>query len=207
MTRALRAWSHGLACASLLAVLLSGCATPPGVQTTPSEVVAVTATAPAAVASPAPPDTATSNTINPAPAPQGEKQPYLFALDPLRPSVIVESDDANSRRDLWLRVRAGFAMSDLDNELVVKWQQWYASRPDYVQRMTERGSRYLFHVVEEIDKRGMPTELALLPFIESAFNPQAMSTAINALSRCIENTIHWETTANIEITGPMPKVY
>ena len=43
--------------------------------------------------------------------------------------------------------------------------------------MTERGSRYLFHVVEEIDKRGMPTELALLPFIESAFNPQAMSVA------------------------------
>jgi membrane-bound lytic murein transglycosylase D len=43
--------------------------------------------------------------------------------------------------------------------------------------MTERGGRYLFHVVEEIEKRGMPTELALLPFIESAFNPQAMSVA------------------------------
>ena len=43
--------------------------------------------------------------------------------------------------------------------------------------MTERGSRYLFHIVEEVEKRGMPTELALLPFIESAFNPQAMSVA------------------------------
>ncbi len=43
--------------------------------------------------------------------------------------------------------------------------------------MTERGGRYLFHIVEELDKRGMPTELALLPFIESAFNPQAMSVA------------------------------
>ena len=42
--------------------------------------------------------------------------------------------------------------------------------------MTERGGRYLFHIVEELDQRGMPTELALLPFIESAFNPQAMST-------------------------------
>ena len=41
--------------------------------------------------------------------------------------------------------------------------------------MTERGGRYLFHIVEEVEKRGMPTELALLPFIESAFNPQAMS--------------------------------
>jgi membrane-bound lytic murein transglycosylase D len=91
--------------------------------------------------------------------------------------VIVDGDDANARSDLWLRVRSGFAMSDLDNALVIKWQQWYAARPDYVQRMTERGGRYLFHVVEEIEKRGMPTELALLPFIESAFNPQAMSVA------------------------------
>jgi membrane-bound lytic murein transglycosylase D len=43
--------------------------------------------------------------------------------------------------------------------------------------MTERGGRYLFYIVEELDKRGMPTELALLPFIESAYNPQAMSVA------------------------------
>ena len=74
-------------------------------------------------------------------------------------------------------MRNGFAMADLDSELVRERERWYASRPDYVQRMTERGSRYLFHIVEELDRRGMPTELALLPFIESAFNPQAMSTA------------------------------
>jgi membrane-bound lytic murein transglycosylase D len=60
---------------------------------------------------------------------------------------------------------------------VQKWEQYYASRPDYVQRMTERGGRYLFHITEEVEKRGMPLELALLPFTESAFNPQAMSTA------------------------------
>ena len=65
----------------------------------------------------------------------------------------------------------------LTTQLVRKWEQYYAERPDYVQRMTERGGRYLFHIVEELDKRGMPTELALLPFIESAFNPQAMSVA------------------------------
>jgi membrane-bound lytic murein transglycosylase D len=74
-------------------------------------------------------------------------------------------------------MRAGFAIPDLDSELVVKWEQWYGSRPDYVKRMTERGSLYLFYVVEELDKRGMPTDLALLPFIESAFNPQARSRA------------------------------
>jgi membrane-bound lytic murein transglycosylase D len=49
--------------------------------------------------------------------------------------------------------------------------------PDYMQRMTERSSKYLFHIVEELERRNMPTELALLPFIESAFNPQAVSSA------------------------------
>jgi membrane-bound lytic murein transglycosylase D len=68
-------------------------------------------------------------------------------------------------------------MPDLDSDLVRRWEQWYATRPDYVQRMTERGGRYLFHVVEEVHKRGLPMELALLPFIESAFNPQALSVA------------------------------
>lgn len=88
------------------------------------------------------------------------------------------SDPASDpRADLWGRVRQGFAMDDLDGPLVRRWEQWYASRPDYVQRMTERGSRYLFHIFEEVHRRGLPAELALLPFIESAFNPQAMSVA------------------------------
>jgi membrane-bound lytic murein transglycosylase D len=65
----------------------------------------------------------------------------------------------------------------VDNELVRKWEQYYASRADYVQRMTERGGRYLFHIVEEVQRRDMPLDLALLPFIESAFNPQAVSSA------------------------------
>jgi membrane-bound lytic murein transglycosylase D len=98
-------------------------------------------------------------------------------IDPLRPDVKVDLEDSQAHADLWARVRKGFAMPDLDNDLVRNREQWYASRPDYVARMTERGGRYLFHIVEELDKRGMPTELALLPFIESAFNPQAMSVA------------------------------
>ena len=98
-------------------------------------------------------------------------------LDPVRPDVRIDIDDRSARVDLWARVRQGFAMPDLDNELVRDRERWYATRPDYVARMTERGSRYLFHIVEELDRRHMPTELALLPFIESAFNPQAMSVA------------------------------
>ena len=68
-------------------------------------------------------------------------------------------------------------MPDLDTDLVRDREQWYSSRPDYIFRMTERSKKYLFHVVEELELRNMPTELALLPFIESAFNPQAVSSA------------------------------
>jgi len=81
------------------------------------------------------------------------------------------------RADLWQRLRDGVRIPDLDNDLVRKWEQYYASQPEYMQRMVERGARYLFHIVEEIDKRGMPMDLALLPFIESAFDPQALSRA------------------------------
>jgi len=98
-------------------------------------------------------------------------------VDPLRPEVRLDLDERAARVDLWDRVRRGFAMPDLDTELVRDRERWYATRPDYVARMTARGGRYLFHIVEELDKRGMPTELALLPFIESAYNPQAMSVA------------------------------
>jgi membrane-bound lytic murein transglycosylase D len=100
-----------------------------------------------------------------------------IAIDPLRPEIRPNLDDRTARIDLWGRVRRGFAIADLDSTYVHDWERWYSARPDYVQRMTERGSRYLFHIVEELDRRNMPTELALLPFIESAYNPQAMSTA------------------------------
>ena len=79
--------------------------------------------------------------------------------------------------DVWDRIRRGFAMPDLENDLVRNREQWYSRRPDYMLRMTERSRPYLFHVVEELERRKMPTELALLPFIESAFNPQAVSSA------------------------------
>ncbi|MCV2354895.1 transglycosylase SLT domain-containing protein [Paucibacter sp. B2R-40] len=97
--------------------------------------------------------------------------------DSLQPGVAIDLNEARASADLWVRLRSGFAMPELDNDGVRRAEVWYSSRPDYVQRMTERGGRYLYHVIEEVEKRGMPTELALLPFVESAFNPQAMSTA------------------------------
>jgi len=160
--------------ASLLStiVLLAGCATvvPEAPATAPAPTVV--AEAPAAAAS-AP--AAAASAPEAAPADTAEAQPS--PVDPLRPDATVDLNDATAHADLWARVRKGFAMPDLDNQLVRDREQWYATRPDYVQRMTERGSRYLFHILEEVEKRGMPNELALLPFIESAFNPQAMSSA------------------------------
>jgi membrane-bound lytic murein transglycosylase D len=98
-------------------------------------------------------------------------------VDPLQPDTPIKIDEPTVRTDLWQRVRGGFAMADLDTNLVRNWERHYATRPDYVQRMTERGGRYLFHIMQEVERRGLPAELALLPFIESAFNPEAMSSA------------------------------
>jgi membrane-bound lytic murein transglycosylase D len=93
---------------------------------------------------------------------------------PLQSSNITEVDVP---ADLWERIRRGFAMPDLQVDQVQGRERWYADRPDYIQRMTARSSKYLYHIVEELEQRNMPTELALLPFIESAFNPQAVSSA------------------------------
>jgi membrane-bound lytic murein transglycosylase D len=96
-----------------------------------------------------------------------------------RPSLSLSALRADDYKDpdLWARIRSGYAIPDVNGSLVDKHTQWYASRPDYLARTSGRASLYLYHVVQELEKRGMPTELALLPVIESAFNPQALSTA------------------------------
>jgi membrane-bound lytic murein transglycosylase D len=113
------------------------------------------------------------------------KPPATAAVIPQGPLSTIQSSELTSQGvtalepppDLWSRIRRGFAMPNLENDLVRQQEQWYASRPDYIQRMTDRSRKYLFHIVEELERRNMPTELALLPFIESAFNPQAVSSA------------------------------
>ncbi len=164
---------HRLTAPALAALLLSACATAPAPQPpAPPEPVAKAAPEPVPAPAPAPePPPAPVAVATPAP------EPEPVAIDPLRPQVRIDPNDAAALSDLWSRVRDGFAMDNLDGELVRKWELWYSSRPDYVQRMTERGGRYMFHIVEELSKRNMPMELALLPFIESAYNPEAMSTA------------------------------
>ncbi|MDB5742665.1 MAG: Lytic transglycosylase, catalytic [Polaromonas sp.] len=133
--------------------VLAGCATQPGLPDDP-----VLATGPGIAA---------GQLVQPPP------------LRPITPGQLSSKPIASTEppKELWDRIRQGFAMPNLQNELVTDREQWYASRPDYILRMTERSSKYLFHIVEELERRQMPTELALLPFIESAFNPQAVSSA------------------------------
>ena len=123
------------------------------------------------------PTTATPEAIDPLPAVAStpDVTPEVSPPPP-RPAVAV-APPSPPPNDLWLRIRGGFAMRELDNPLVREWEQWYSSRPEYVARMIERSRRVLFHVVEEIEKRRMPLEIALLPMIESAYNPEAYSRA------------------------------
>jgi membrane-bound lytic murein transglycosylase D len=111
-----------------------------------------------------------ANDISIYPAPYNS---LASAQNPTDPTQMMRIEEV----DVWARIRKGFGIPNLESPLVTSQTGWYSSRPDYIQRTTTRASRYLYHVVEELEKRGMPTELALLPFIESAFNPQAYSTA------------------------------
>jgi len=84
-----------------------------------------------------------------------------------------------SQNDVWQRIRSGFKIDDAasQNPLVAVHESWYAARPEYVRRMVDRSRRYLYHIVQEVDRRAMPMEVALLPMIESAFNSTALSTS------------------------------
>ena len=79
--------------------------------------------------------------------------------------------------DIWERIRTGYAIPNLSNPLVDKWVAYYAARPEYFQRMADRSGKYLYYIVNEVNRRDLPTELVLLPFVESAFNPNALSSA------------------------------
>jgi membrane-bound lytic murein transglycosylase D len=77
--------------------------------------------------------------------------------------------------DLWNRLRAGYSLGGIQHPRIDKHLDWYLKHPSYMARVSERGSRYLFYILEQIEARGMPMELALLPIVESAFDPFAYS--------------------------------
>ena len=107
--------------------------------------------------------------------PGSTEEGFVRVEIPNQPQATQAIDLTSETDDLFQRIRNGFSMPDISSDLVLSHQQWYLNRPDYLRRMVERSGRYMHHIVEEIEKRGMPMELALLPMVESAYNPMALS--------------------------------
>ena len=84
--------------------------------------------------------------------------------------------DSNS---IWKTISNGYGLKENKSKRVQKkikkYEKWYSQRPEYMERMLKRSERYLYHVANEVRKRNMPMEIALLPMIESAYNPIAKS--------------------------------
>lgn len=119
-----------------------------------------------------------------------------FYLDPYMPEASEASPDEENWRntadsaekrpeanvntlaeiDLWTRIRQGFELTPVDNSLVRNQLKWYQENPDHLTQIEERARPYLYYIVEALEKRGLPMELALLPAIESAFIPTAYSS-------------------------------
>ena len=135
---------------------------------------APTDSAPAAV--PAPVDA-----VAPAPAAPAESAAVTAATSPAAagdgPTQVAGLNPAQYA-DVFDRMRAGFRLEDQSEHKAVDQQlRWYAGNPEYLQRAFGRADLYLYHIVTELERRGMPLELALLPVVESAFEPYAYSRA------------------------------
>ncbi len=83
---------------------------------------------------------------------------------------------ATDNDDLWARLRAGYGLDlNIENDRIRVQREWYARHPQYFTRVTRRSERYLHYIIEQAEARDMPLELALLPIVESAFDPFAYS--------------------------------
>jgi membrane-bound lytic murein transglycosylase D len=109
-----------------------------------------------------------------------ESRPIIHTLEwsGVAAASAPDSDTAEaSQDDVWQRIRSGFKIDDgaQPNPLVAAHESWFAARPTSVMRLAERARPYLYHIVEEVRRRDMPMEIALLPMIESAFVSTALS--------------------------------
>ena len=86
-------------------------------------------------------------------------------------------ESKNQTEDLWQIIRNDFGFPEMDNNLVRKHVKFYSERPEYFERILKRANIYLPYIYQKVDSMGMPSEIALLPIIESAYNPRARSQA------------------------------
>ncbi len=151
---------------------LAGCA-----HQIPASKGGVTISAIAQGASPTP-ETANSAAIDPATAASlaSDAPAPTSAADAL-PNPADLSLVARAPGDLFVRLRGGFKLLDVDAAAIDREQNWFANHPDYLDRVWARAGMYLHYIVGELNQRSMPLELALLPVVESAFEPYAYSRA------------------------------
>jgi soluble lytic murein transglycosylase-like protein/LysM repeat protein len=171
----------------VLAMISAGCAQVPGSYTvvgaaTPHGLVAADWPQPSVDQNAAP--TPREPTVLPQATrpddPQAKPDAARRAAAPRRYTPPVRSaaaPAASAPRDVWQRVRNGFQMRPVESSLVADWETYYASRPDYFARMIDNSAHFLYHIANEVEQRGIPLEIALLPMIESAYNPVAYSSA------------------------------
>jgi membrane-bound lytic murein transglycosylase D len=159
------------------AVLLAGCAHQSARTTaTGSAGAIVPAVAEAASAAPdavqpATPD-ATMAAASPAANADSSAIPDSALPGPPRDSLVTAKPS-----DLFDRLRSGFLIADVDQPAVDSELNWFANHPDYLERTFSRSELWLYYIVGQLEQRNMPRELALLPVIESAFEPYAYSRA------------------------------
>jgi membrane-bound lytic murein transglycosylase D len=151
-----RPWA--LAAVVLLATALAGCATTPPVESSWPMVPSKHTPPPPASAPPTPESSAA-------------------AAEPTPTTTLAAPTVAPQYADIFDRIRAGYGLADVDQPAIDQQVRYYASKPDYLDRTFERAERYLYYVVNELEARKMPLELAMLPVVESAYNPYAYSRA------------------------------
>ena len=99
--------------------------------------------------------------------------PQVFDLEPCHSEL--QTVDTEAYNDVWSRVKEQLAFTVPGNRRVRAQKNWYSKHPSYMKRVSARATPYLFHIVEELEKNKLPMELALLPIVESAFDPFAYS--------------------------------
>jgi membrane-bound lytic murein transglycosylase D len=116
-----------------------------------------------------------------APAPTSGVSSADAADSQATPSLIMPREwqhhNGEDYDDLFDRMRAGFAFDEVQEPAIDQQLAWFQHNPDYLERVFQRAQRYLYHVVTEVEARGMPLEFALLPVVESAYEPFAYSVS------------------------------
>ena len=189
----LRSLPIGRALSIAIALCLAACATTPrdqGWQTPLKAAVAVVAPVaaipPVAAAAPATASTGVAPTAAPGAPPTSSPVTAASpatsgATNPSAADAAITGAIATTRltpgqyTDLFDRMRAGFALDDFEERAIDTQLNWYAGNPAYLERVFSRAELYLYHITQEVEARGMPAEIALLPVVESAFEPFAFS--------------------------------